>query len=184
MGIPIPGRNLSYHCRSVEETKLERGVDGKRFYLKRVSCTYGKAKKIKPENITCMKFLVVDDEKDVEILFRQKFRKEIRKREVEFEFAFSGEEALKILGSKSPPEVVYIFSDINMPGMSGIELLRHVKREYPSIKVSMISAYGDNENYNKAITSGAKEFFTKPIDFISLKKEIEQLIHQEKKNSQ
>lgn len=119
-----------------------------------------------------MKFLVVDDEKDVEMLFRQKFRKEIRKGQMEFVFAFSGQEALEILQSEDPPEVMYIFSDINMPGMSGIELLQQVKREYPNISVSMISAYGDSENYNKAIDSGAKEFFTKPINFDSLKEEV------------
>lgn len=119
-----------------------------------------------------MKFLVVDDEKDVEMLFRQKFRKEIRRGQMEFVFAFSGQEAIEILQSEDPPEVMYIFSDINMPGMSGIELLQHVKKEYTNISVSMISAYGDSENYNKAIDSGAKEFFTKPINFDSLKKEV------------
>ncbi len=123
-----------------------------------------------------MKFLVVDDEKDVEILFRQKFRKEIRKDLIELEFAFSGAEALEILNSTNPPEVVYIFSDINMPGMTGFELLEKVKEQYPDIKVSMISAYGDSENYNRAIESGAKEFFTKPIDFNALKEEVTELI--------
>lgn len=123
-----------------------------------------------------IKILVVDDERDVEMLFRQKFRKEIRKGQLELEFAFSGAEALDILKSNDPPEVMYIFSDINMPGMSGIELLRSVKNEFPAIKVSMISAYGDDENYRKAMDSGAKEFFTKPIDFTSLKDEISKLI--------
>ena len=120
-----------------------------------------------------MKFLVVDEEKDVEMLFRQKFRKEIRNKQLELLFAFSGEEALEILESKTPPDVMYIFSDINMPGMSGIELLQHVKKHYPDIKVSMISAYGDSENYNRAIDSGAKEFFTKPINFETLKEEVQ-----------
>ena len=120
-----------------------------------------------------MKFLVVDDEKDVEMLFRQKFRKEIRNKQLELVFAFSGEEAMELLKSKTPPDVMYIFSDINMPGMSGIELLQHVKKNYPEIKVSMISAYGDSENYNRAIDSGAKEFFTKPINFDSLKEEVQ-----------
>lgn len=123
-----------------------------------------------------MKFLVVDDEKDVEMLFRQKFRKEIRSGKIEFDFAFSGQEALEILKSKKPPEVMYIFSDINMPGMSGLELLNQVKKDFPQIKVSMISAYGDSENYEKAMSSGAKEFFTKPINFDSLKKEVEQIL--------
>jgi DNA-binding NtrC family response regulator len=123
-----------------------------------------------------MKFLIVDDERDVEMLFRQKLRKEIRSGMLELEFAFSAKEALDLLASKEPPEVMYIFSDINMPGMSGLELLDKVKSLYPEIKVSMISAYGDSENYNRAIKSGAKEFFTKPIDFDSLKKELHEMI--------
>lgn len=123
-----------------------------------------------------MKFLVVDDEHDVEILFRQRFRKEVRQGLLELEFAFSGEEALKLLQSKEPPDVVYIFSDINMPGMSGLEMLEKVKAQFPHIQVSMISAYGDSENFEKAINSGAKEFFTKPIDFGSLKQEVQQML--------
>jgi two-component system, response regulator, stage 0 sporulation protein F len=123
-----------------------------------------------------MKFLIVDDERDVELLFRQKLRKEIRNGLLELEFAFSAKEALDLLASKEPPEVVYIFSDINMPGMSGLELLEKVKNLYPEIKVSMISAYGDSDNYDRAIKSGAKEFFTKPIDFDSLKKELHEML--------
>lgn len=123
-----------------------------------------------------IKILVVDDEKDVEMLFRQKFRKEIRNNQIQMVFAFSGNEALDVLGSSEPPDVVYVFSDINMPGMSGLELLEKVRKKYPSIKVSMISAYGDQENYERAIASGAREFFTKPIDFNSLKDEINKMI--------
>lgn len=123
-----------------------------------------------------MKILIVDDEKDVELLFRQKFRKELKSGRVTFEFAFSGDEALEYLRSKQPPEVMYIFSDINMPGMTGLDLLDRVKKEFPDIQVSMISAYGDTENYEKAISSGAKGFFVKPIDFESLKEEIERII--------
>lgn len=127
-----------------------------------------------------MKFLVVDDEKDVEMLFRQKFRKEIRRGEVEFVFAFSGKEALSLLNSENPPDVVYVFSDINMPGMTGLELLNTIKTDHPQINVSMISAYGDDDNYSKAIQSGAKEFFTKPIDFESLRTEIYNILKKEK----
>lgn len=123
-----------------------------------------------------MKFLVVDDEKDVEMLFRQKFRKEIRSGKIELEFAFSGDEALEILRIRKPPDVMYIFSDINMPGMTGLELLERVKNEFPSIHISMISAYGDSENYDRAINSGAREFFTKPIDFDTLKVEIYEML--------
>ena len=124
-----------------------------------------------------MRILVVDDEKDVELLFKQKFRREVKSDKLELVFAFSGQEALDFLGTNDPPKVVYIFSDINMPGMTGLELLDIVKEKYPHIKVSMISAYGDQQNYEKAIESGAKEFFTKPIDFVSLKKEINSLIN-------
>lgn len=124
-----------------------------------------------------MRILVVDDEKDVELLFKQKFRREVKSKKLDLVFAFSGQEALDFLGTNDPPKVVYIFSDINMPGMTGLELLDIVKERYPNIKVSMISAYGDQQNYEKAIQSGAKEFFTKPIDFDSLKKEISSLIN-------
>lgn len=124
------------------------------------------------------KILIVDDERDVELLFRQKFRKEVRSGLLELAFAFSGDEALALLDSEHPPEVVYVFSDINMPGMTGLELLEKVKKQFPDISVSMISAYGDTENYKKAMDSGAKEFFTKPIDFDSLRKEITTIINQ------
>ncbi|KEO71753.1 response regulator [Anditalea andensis] len=119
-----------------------------------------------------MKVLIVDDERDVEMLFRQKFRKEIKKGSLELVFAFSGAEALTILGDTNPPSVMYMFSDINMPGMSGLELLSKVKDRFPKLKVSMISAYGDKENHDKAMNSGATGFFTKPIDFDTLKREI------------
>ncbi len=119
-----------------------------------------------------VKILVVDDEHDVEILFKQQFRREIRSGELELAFAFSGNEALRLLESTEPPEILYVFSDINMPGMTGLELLDTVKQRYPNIQVSMISAYGDDDNYQNAIQSGAKEFFTKPINFDTLRQEI------------
>jgi len=123
-----------------------------------------------------MKFLVVDDERDVEMLFLQKFRKEIRSGLIELEFAFSGQDALDRLQNTQPPDVMYIFSDINMPGMSGLEMLEKIKSQFPQIQVSIISAYGDDDNYQRAKDSGAKEFFTKPIDFETLKREMEQMI--------
>ena len=124
-----------------------------------------------------MRILVVDDEKDVEILFRQKFRKELKSNSIELVFAFSGQEALEFLEKNIPPKVMYIFSDINMPGMTGLELLDIVKQRFPQIKVSMISAYGDKDNHDKAIASGAKEFFTKPINFDSLKEEVKSFLN-------
>ena len=122
-----------------------------------------------------MNILFVDDEQDVETLFRQKFRREIKSGELELSFAFSGEDALNLLENTDPPKFGYVFSDINMPGMNGLELLDNIKNRFPQIEVSMISAYGDTENYDKAIKSGAKGFFTKPVDFDSLKTEIKEV---------
>ena len=117
-----------------------------------------------------MKILVVDDEKDMQTLFEQRFRKEIREKDMEFVFAFSGEEALIYL-NKHEHEVVLILSDINMPGMSGLELLEHIKQKYskPPPTVMMITAYGDPENYKSAMSLGADDFLTKPVDFTLLK---------------
>src|SRR6185503_1656787 len=120
-----------------------------------------------------MKILVVDDEKDMETLFQQRFRKEIRDKEVEFAFASSGEEALRYL-AQLQHEAVLILSDINMPGMSGLELLKHIKEKYenPPPVVMMITAYGDTENYEQAMKLGADEFLTKPVDFNLLKEKL------------
>ena len=120
-----------------------------------------------------MKILVVDDEKDIQPLFEQRFRKEIRKGEIEFAFAHSGEKALQFLHDKQH-EAVLILSDINMPGMSGLELLGKLKNEYktPPPVVMMITAYGDTENYNTAMEMGADDFITKPVDFTLLKEKI------------
>ena len=120
-----------------------------------------------------MKILVVDDEKDVQVLFEQRFRKEIRSNEMEFVFAFSGEEALGYM-KQHEHEAVLILSDINMPGMSGLELLKHIKEKYekPPPVVMMITAYGDDENYNQAMKLGADDFLTKPVDFIALKEKL------------
>jgi len=120
-----------------------------------------------------MKILVVDDERDIQTLFEQRFRKEIRDKVVEFVFAFSGEDALSYLG-RNPHEAVLILSDINMPGMSGLELLRHIKQKFsePPPIVMMITAYGDAENFNTAKQLGADDFLTKPVDFNLLKEKL------------
>jgi two-component system, chemotaxis family, chemotaxis protein CheY len=119
-----------------------------------------------------MKILVVDDEKDVQVLFEQRFRKEIKNKEMEFAFAYSGEEALRYLNELH--EAVLILSDINMPGMSGLELLRHIKEKHhqPPPLVMMITAYGDAENYNTAMKLGADDFLTKPLEFSLLKEKL------------
>jgi two-component system chemotaxis response regulator CheY len=120
-----------------------------------------------------MKILVVDDEKDIQPLFEQRFRKEIRNGETEFVFAYSGEEALLRL-EENKHEAVLILSDINMPGMSGLELLSQIKQRHhePPPVVIMITAYGDSENYKRAMELGADDFITKPVDFNLLKEKI------------
>ncbi|MEO8710770.1 MAG: response regulator [Parafilimonas sp.] len=125
-----------------------------------------------------MKILVVDDEKDMQILFEQRFRKEIKSGEMELAFAFSGEEALQYI-HKHEHEVVLILSDINMPGMSGLVLLEKIKKLFavPPPVVMMITAYGDSDNYNTAMQLGADDFLTKPVDFISLKEKLKKNIH-------
>lgn len=117
-----------------------------------------------------MKILVVDDELDIEMLFKQRFRKEIRDGNMEFAFAHSGEEALFYLHQHNH-EAVLILSDINMPGMTGLQLLEKIKQEHqtPPPVVMMITAYGDEENYNRAMQLGADDFLTKPLDFSLLK---------------
>jgi len=123
-----------------------------------------------------MKILVVDDEQDIQPLFQQRFRKEIKSGDINFEFAYSGEEALGCL-KKYQHEAVLILSDINMPGMSGLELLSQIKDKHhlPPPVVMMITAYGDEENYNSAMELGADDFITKPVDFNVLKEKIKTL---------
>lgn len=123
-----------------------------------------------------MKILVVDDEADVQPLFMQRFRKEIKNNEIEFDFALSGEAALNYL-HENHSEVVLILSDINMPGMSGIELLGKIRNEYkvPPPMVMMITAYGDEQNYQQAMQYGANDFLTKPLDFSLLKDKLKNL---------
>ena len=124
-----------------------------------------------------MKILVVDDEKDVQILFQQRFRREILTKEMDFVFAFSGEEELYYLKEHLHEEVL-ILSDINMPGMSGLELLRIIKQTFrkPPPVVMMITAYGDEDNYNTAQKLGADDFLTKPLDFKMLKEKLKSLL--------
>lgn len=120
-----------------------------------------------------MKILVVDDEPDMQALFEQRFRKEVRNGLLEFAFANSGEQALNYLKNHDH-EAVLILSDINMPGMTGLQLLDQIKQanyEPPPV-VMMVTAYGDAENYNEAMRLGADDFLTKPIDFLLLKEKL------------
>lgn len=116
--------------------------------------------------------LVVDDEADVEWLFRKRFRKDIQAGLFAFTFAHSGEEALGVLQDGGLPEVVLVLSDINMPGMSGLELLRQIKERHPHLPVHIITAYGNDTNYRQAMAYGADGFLTKPLDFEYLRNDL------------
>ena len=119
-----------------------------------------------------MKVIVVDDEKDVQILFQQKFRKEIRSGIIQFHFAFSGEEGLQYLQVNGTTDIYLILSDINMPGMNGLELLKRIKADYPGLMVYMITAYGDEHNYREAVAQGCDDYLTKPLNFDDLKNKL------------
>ena len=117
--------------------------------------------------------LVVDDEPDVELLFRQQFRHDLRARRFMMDFAPSGEAALQRISDAGAVSLILILSDINMPGMTGLELLPKAKAVRPDVPVIMITAYGDAETKQKALERGAEALFTKPIDFGMLRSEID-----------
>jgi CheY-like chemotaxis protein len=116
--------------------------------------------------------LVVDDEPDVEVLFRQQFRRELRACRFTMEFARSGDTALQRIADAADVSLILILSDINMPGMSGLELLPKAKALRPDVPVIMITAYGDAGTKRRALESGAGALLTKPIDFGTLRSEI------------
>jgi CheY-like chemotaxis protein len=117
--------------------------------------------------------LVVDDEPDVEVLFRQQFRREIRAGRFAMEFAQSAPMALQRITNAGDESLILILSDINMPGMSGLELLPKVKAIRPDVPIIMITAYGDPDTKRKALENGAEALLTKPIDFGTLRSEID-----------
>ena len=119
--------------------------------------------------------LIVDDEPDVADLFRQRFRREARQGAYVLHFAVSAAEALERLGGDIEPPPIVILSDINMPGMDGLALLREVKARRPDLPVIMVTAYGDEERRRRAAEIGAADFLTKPIDFDFLKERLRQL---------
>jgi CheY-like chemotaxis protein len=119
--------------------------------------------------------LVVDDVPDVAEMFRQRFRREARQGTYVLHFAASGEEALDKLADGVRPELIVILSDINMPGMDGLSLLREIKTRRPELPVMMVTAYGDDERRRRAGELGASEFIGKPVDFDLLKEQLHQL---------
>ena len=119
--------------------------------------------------------LIVDDEPDVAEMFRQRFRREARQGTYVLHFAASGEEALDKLENGVRPELIVILSDINMPGMDGLSLLREIKTRRPGLPVMMVTAYGDDERRRQAAEAGALQFLSKPVDFDLLKEELRRL---------
>jgi CheY-like chemotaxis protein len=117
--------------------------------------------------------LVVDDEPDVEALFRQQFRRDLRAQRFMMDFASSAADALARIASTIEQSLILILSDINMPGMTGLEMLPKVKQMRPEVPVIMITAYGDADTKRKALESGAEGLLTKPIDFALLREEID-----------
>ncbi|HEY2248645.1 MAG TPA: response regulator [Bradyrhizobium sp.] len=117
--------------------------------------------------------LVVDDEPDVEALFRQQFRRDLRSQRFMMDFANSASDALKRIASTIEQSLILILSDINMPGMTGLEMLPKVKEIRPEVPVIMITAYGDPDTRRKALENGASGLLTKPIDFTLLREEID-----------
>ncbi len=117
--------------------------------------------------------LVVDDEPDVEALFRQQFRRDLRAQRFVMDFAVSAADALARIASTIEQSLILILSDINMPGMTGLEMLPKVREMRPDVPVIMITAYGDPETKRKAIEGGAEGLLTKPIDFTLLREEID-----------
>ncbi len=116
--------------------------------------------------------MVVDDEKDIQLLFRQQFRREIKQNKIKLDFAFSAEEALEHLQIHPKNCLFLILTDINMPGMNGLELLKIIKKRFPDLKVFIITAYDDEYNYITAKKYGADDYITKPIEFDKLKEKI------------
>jgi CheY-like chemotaxis protein len=119
--------------------------------------------------------LVVDDEPDVAELFRQQFRRETRQGTYVMHFAGSGEQAMDLLAGEIRPELIVILSDINMPGMDGLQLLDEIKQRRPDLPVMMVTAYGDDERRRRAQELGASEFISKPVDFAHLKERLREL---------
>ena len=122
--------------------------------------------------------LVVDDESDMEVLFRQQFRRDLKAGRFDLEFAASAQQALGIIGDAGGRDIILLLSDVNMPGMSGLDLLLRAKAARPDLPVIMVTAYGDAETRRRALESGAEGLFPKPIDFTALRAEVDRRLAQ------
>ncbi len=122
--------------------------------------------------ITPVEVLVVDDEEDVTWLFKQRFRREIKAGRINMHFAHSGQRALDYLRQGGAASIVFVLSDINMPGMTGLEMLKTIKEEFADLSVHMITAYSDDKNFRTAMEFGADGFLNKPVDFDELRREV------------
>jgi len=119
-----------------------------------------------------LKIMVVDDEPDIQFLFQLEFNNEISENRIQFHFAISGKEAMEFFKLNDPSDLGLILSDINMPEMDGLTLLDKLKTNYPTLKVCMVTAYGDEEIRNKAEKLGCDDYVTKPINFSDLRDKI------------
>ncbi len=120
--------------------------------------------------------LVVDDESDMEALFRQQFRRDLKAGRFGLEFATSAQEALRVVEEASGRDIILLLSDINMPGMSGFDLLPRAKAARPDLPVIMVTAYGDADTRRRALESGAEALLPKPIDFAALRAEVDRCL--------
>ncbi len=165
-----PVAQLRYRCETARRT-IDRGQPERRIHRipdHSAACDGGDRRR----PVMRVRVLVVDDEPDVEVLFRQQFRREVREGLYLLDFALSGEAALNKLEGCVGEEIILLVSDINMPGMSGLDLLPEVKSRRPELPVFMISAYGDPERVTMALERGASKFITKPVDFPQLKRDV------------
>jgi DNA-binding NtrC family response regulator len=122
--------------------------------------------------------LVVDDEADIEALFRQQFRRDLKAGRFGMEFATSAQQALRLIEGAGGRDIILLLSDINMPGMSGLDLLPRVKAARPDLPVIMVTAYGDSETRRRAVEGGAEGMLPKPIDFAALRAEVDRRLEQ------
>ena len=122
--------------------------------------------------------LVVDDESDMEALFRQQFRRDLKAGRFDLAFATSAQRALGIIGEAGGRDIILLLSDINMPGMSGFELLPKAKAARPGLPVIMVTAYGDADTRRRALEGGAAGLLPKPIDFAALRAEVDRRLSQ------